>query len=115
MLASSNYAASINAKSQKKDAAKKFLDWLATPDAQEKFYEASGLLPISEYKNLDLSNTIYSEVVDDISNGSYTTLPSNVWPNPAVYDALSTGVQGLLTGQSSIDQVLQNMDAAWGN
>ncbi|WP_295838519.1 extracellular solute-binding protein [uncultured Microbacterium sp.] len=115
VLASSNYAASINAKSQKKDAAKKFLEWLATPDAQEKFYEASGLLPISEYKNLDLSNTIYSEVVDDISNGSYTTLPSNVWPNPAVYDALSTGVQGLLTGQSSIDQVLQNMDAAWGN
>ncbi len=115
VLASSNYAASINAKSQKKDAAKKFLEWLATPDAQEKFYEASGLLPISEYKNLDLSNTIYSEVVDDISNGSYTTLPSNVWPNPAVYDALSTGVQGLLTGQSSIDQVLKNMDAAWGN
>ena len=115
VLASSNYAASINAKSQKKDAAKKFLEWLATPDAQEKFYEASGLLPISEYKNLDLSNTIYSEVVDDISNGSYTTLPSNVWPNPAVYDALSTGVQGLLTGQSSIDQVLQNMDSAWGN
>ncbi|GEB46736.1 raffinose/stachyose/melibiose transport system substrate-binding protein [Microbacterium sp. AG157] len=115
VLASSNYAASINAKSQKKDAAKKFLEWLATPDAQEKFYEASGLLPISEYKNLDLSKTIYSEVVDDISNGSYTTLPSNVWPNPAVYDALSTGVQGLLTGQSSIDQVLKNMDAAWGN
>lgn len=115
VLASSNYAASINAKSQKKDAAKKFLEWLATPDAQEKFYEASGLLPISEYKNLDLSGTIYSEVVEDISNGSYATLPSNVWPNPAVYDALSTGVQGLLTGQSSIDQVLQNMDSAWGN
>ncbi len=115
VLASSNYAASINAKSQKKDAAKKFLEWLATPDAQEKFYEASGLLPISEYKNLDLSETIYSEVVEDISNGSYATLPSNVWPNPAVYDALSTGVQGLLTGQSSIDQVLQNMDSAWGN
>ncbi|WP_396644437.1 extracellular solute-binding protein [Microbacterium sp.] len=115
VLGSSNYAATINAKSEKKEAAQKFLDWLATPEAQEKFYEASGLLPISEYKNLDLSDSIYSEVVDEISNGSYTTLPANVWPNPAVYEALSTGVQGLLTGQSSIDQVLQNMDAAWGN
>ncbi len=80
-----------------------------------KFYEASGLLPISEYKNLDLSNTIYSEVVDDISNGSYTTPALERLAQPGRYDALSTGVQGLLTGQSSIDQVLQNMDAAWGN
>lgn len=115
VLASSNYTISINAKSGKKDAATKFVDWLATPDAQQKYYEASGLLPISEYKNLDLSDTIYSEVVTDISNGSYTTLPNNVWPNPAVYEALQVGVQGLLTGQTSIDQVLQNMDAAWGN
>ncbi|MBB3157704.1 raffinose/stachyose/melibiose transport system substrate-binding protein [Microbacterium proteolyticum] len=115
VLASSNYTISINAKSTKKDAATKFVDWLATPDAQQKYYEASGLLPISEYKNLDLSDTIYSEVVTDISNGSYTTLPNNVWPNPAVYEALQVGVQGLLTGQTSIDQVLQNMDSAWGN
>jgi raffinose/stachyose/melibiose transport system substrate-binding protein len=115
VLASSNYTISINAKSTKKDAATKFVDWLATPEAQQKYYEASGLLPISEYKNLDLSDTIYSEVVTDISNGSYTTLPNNVWPNPAVYEALQVGVQGLLTGQTSIDQVLQNMDSAWGN
>ncbi|MFJ4036713.1 ABC transporter substrate-binding protein [Microbacterium sp. NPDC090007] len=115
VLASSNYTISINAKSTKKDAATKFVEWLATPDAQQKYYEASGLLPISEYKNLDLSDTIYSEVVTDISNGSYATLPNNVWPNPAVYEALQVGVQGLLTGQTSIDQVLQNMDAAWGN
>ncbi|MEX0153891.1 ABC transporter substrate-binding protein [Microbacterium sp. LMI1-1-1.1] len=113
VLASSNYTISINAKSTKKDAATAFVEWMATPEAQEKYYEASGLLPISEYKNLDLSDTIYSEVVTDITNGSYTTLPNNVWPNPAVYEALQVGVQGLLTGQTSIDQVLQNMDAAW--
>jgi len=115
VLASSNYTMSINAASDKKDAATAFVEWLATPEAQEKYYEASGLLPISEYKNLDLSDTIYSEVVADITDGSYATLPNNVWPNPAVYEALQVGVQGLLTGQANIDQVLQNMDAAWGN
>ena len=30
-----------------------------------------------------------------------------------VYDALATGVQGIITGQKSPDQVLQAMDAAW--
>lgn len=114
VLASSNYTISINAKSEKKDAAAAFVEWLSTPEAQEKYYEVSGLLPISEYKNLDLSDTIYSPIVDILAEGSYTTLPNNVWPNPAVYEALQVGVQGLLTGQTQIDQVLQNMDNAWG-
>lgn len=115
ILASSNYTISINAASKNKDAATKFLDWLATKDAQELYYEKSGLLPISEYKSLDLSDTIYSPIVDLLSEGSYTTLPNNVWPNPSVYEALQVGVQGLLTGQKTIDQVLTDMDNAWNS
>ena len=41
-------------------------------------------------------------------------LPNATWPNPAVYDTLGVGVQGLLTGQKTVDQVLEEMDAAWG-
>ena len=33
---------------------------------------------------------------------------------PSVYEALQVGVQGLLTGQKTVDQVLADMDAAWG-
>ena len=40
-------------------------------------------------------------------------LPNATWPNPAVYDALGVGVQGLLTGQTTVDSVLEEMDAAW--
>jgi len=35
------------------------------------------------------------------------------WPAAQVYTNLSVGVQGLLTGQSSIDDVLKSMDDAW--
>lgn len=115
ILASSNYTISINAASKNKEAAADFVEWLATKDAQELYYEKSGLLPISEYKSLDLADTIYSPIVDLLSDGSYTTLPNNVWPNPSVYEALQVGVQGLLTGQKTIDQVLSDMDAAWGD
>lgn len=114
ILASSNYTISINAASKVKPAAEEFVEWLATDEAQELYYEKSGLLPISGYKNLDLSDTIYSPVVDLIADGSYATLPNNIWPNPSVYEALQVGVQGLLTGQKTIDQVLGDMDAAWG-
>lgn len=113
ILASSNYTISINAASEKKEPAAEFVEWLATSEAQELYYEKSGLLPISEYQSLDLSETIYSPIVELLADGAYTTLPNNVWPNPSVYEALQVGVQGLLTGQKTIDQVLQDMDAAW--
>ena len=115
IIASSNYTISINAASEKKDAAADFVEWLATPEAQEIYYEASGLLPISNYQDLDLSETIYSPVVDLLAAGSYAPLPNNIWPNPAVYEALQVGVQGLLTGHKTIDQVLQDIDTAWGD
>lgn len=114
IIASSNYTISINAASEKKDAAADFVEWLATPEAQEIYYEASGLLPIASYQDLDLSDTIYSPVVDLLAEGAYAPLPNNIWPNPSVYEALQVGVQGLLTGQKTVDQVLADMDAAWG-
>ncbi|MFB2585123.1 ABC transporter substrate-binding protein [Herbiconiux liukaitaii] len=113
ILASSNYTMSLNAKSADNTAAKDFLDWLATPEAQQKYFEYSGELPISAYQDMDLSDTVYSDVVDLLADGSYAPLPANVWPNPSVYAALQTGVQGLLTGQNTVDQVLASMDAAW--
>ncbi len=113
LMASSNYTLSVNAASEKKDAANAFLEWMATDEAQQLYYESSGELPVSAYQEMDLTGTIYEPVVDLLASGSYTSLPSNVWPNPSVYDALSTGVQGLLTGQKTIDQVLADMDAAW--
>jgi len=113
VLASSNYTMSLNAKSADNSAAKDFIDWLATPEAQQKYFEYSGELPISAYQDMDLSDTVYSSVVDLLTDGSYTPLPANVWPNPSVYDALQTGVQGLLTGQKTVDQVLADMDSAW--
>lgn len=35
------------------------------------------------------------------------------WKNPEVFAALGSGVQGLLTGQQTIEDVLTAMDAAW--
>lgn len=112
-VASPTYSLSINKASKNSDAAEDFLDWIAEPEQSGIFAEAAGSLPISGLADLDLSDTIYANVSDLLTNGDYVPLPNSTWPNASVYDALATGVQGLLTGQSTVDSVLASMDAAW--
>lgn len=112
-VASPTYSLGINAASPNKEAAKKFLDWLAEPAQADLFAKASGGLPVSGLSSLDLSSTIYADVADLLNNGDFTPLANSDWPNASVYDALATGVQGLLTGQSTVDSVLASLDTAW--
>ncbi|WP_432543754.1 ABC transporter substrate-binding protein [Kineococcus sp. SYSU DK002] len=113
VLGSSNYTLSMNAASEQKEAVTAFMDWLAEPAQQQKYYEISGELPVSNFDQLDFTGTIYEDVAPLLKEQAYAPLPNNIWPNPSVYDALQTGGQGLLTGQKSIDDVLKAMDAAW--
>ena len=112
-VASPTYALSINAASENSEAASAFLKWIEEPENSGLFAETAGSLPISGLSDLDLSDTIYADVADLITSGATTPLASSTWPNAAVYDALALGVQGLLTGQSTIDSVLASMDTAW--
>lgn len=114
VYASANYSFSINAASKNKEAAKAFLDWAAEPEQTKTFAEADGALPVSGLESYDYGSGAYKNVGDLIKDGKYGPLPNSQWPNSSVYDALATGVQGLLTGQKSVDQVLQAMDSAWG-
>ncbi|KSU76836.1 raffinose/stachyose/melibiose transport system substrate-binding protein [Pseudarthrobacter enclensis] len=114
LYASANYAFSINAASKNKEAAKAFLAWAAEPEQTKAFAEIDGALPVSGLDSYDFEGGAYKNVGDLIKDGKYGPLPNIQWPNSAVYDALATGVQGIITGQKTPDQVLQAMDAAWG-
>jgi raffinose/stachyose/melibiose transport system substrate-binding protein len=114
-IASPTYSLSLNAKSEQKEASLAFLDWVAAPEQAGLFAEISGGLPITGAEDLDLSEGVYAPVEELIKNGDFTALPNQSWPNPAVYEALASGVQGLITGQNTVDSVLASLDAAWGN
>lgn len=114
LYASANYAFSINAASKNKEAAKAFLEWAAEPEQTKAFAEIDGALPVSGLESYDFEGGAYKNIGDLIKDGKYGPLPNILWPNSAVYDALATGVQGIITGQKTPDQVLQAMDAAWG-
>jgi raffinose/stachyose/melibiose transport system substrate-binding protein len=114
IVTGANYAWAINASSDDavKSSAQAFLDWVAQPEQSAAYAELSGGVPITGIDPATLLPA-YEPIGELLSSGSYTGLPNAAWPNPAVYDTLGTGVQGLLTGQKTIDQVLDEMDAAW--
>ncbi|WP_322410265.1 ABC transporter substrate-binding protein [Microbacterium invictum] len=113
-LISANYAWVINASADDavKQSAQAFLDWAAEPEQAQTFADIAGLVPISG-ASADTVSVEYQPIGDLLESGSYTGFPVETWPNPAVYEALSVGVQGLFTGQKTVDQILDEMDAAW--
>jgi raffinose/stachyose/melibiose transport system substrate-binding protein len=108
-VAGANYSLSLAQVASENAAAVAFLEWTAGADGQAAWAEASNSLS----PDADLSGTAYAPLADVISAGDYAPNPNVEWPNPAIYDALGTGVQGLLTGQTSIDDLLASLDAAW--
>src|SRR6478735_6376140 len=103
----------VNAGSPNQEAALKLLEFFTEPTSQDLFAKSSG--------NVSLAATSSTGVPDDLAGlGDFLTdeskhvpLPNLFWPNGGVYDALGTGVQGLLTGQATPEVVLEAMDAAW--
>lgn len=111
-IAGADYAISIAKNTKNADAAKKFVEWTATEKGQSTFAKAGGGMPPT---TSDFAGTVFEPVSEIVKDKSYVPLPNSSWPNSNVYDALGTGVQGLLTGQKTVDDVLKAMDAAWGN
>lgn len=114
IIASADFAFGMNAASDDatKAAVADFLAWAAVPENAVIFANIAGAIPIVGADTTDVLPP-YVHVADMIAEGSFSALPNSGWPNASVYEALSSGVQGLLTGQLTIPEVLAAMDAAW--
>jgi raffinose/stachyose/melibiose transport system substrate-binding protein len=54
-----------------------------------------------------------SSIAPLLAAHEYVIDPSQLWWNPNVLLALNQDEVGLLTGQSTVDDILTAMDAAW--
>ena len=109
-----NDSFSVNAKSPNQDAAMKLVDFLAQPDQLKAYAQIQGEISVPD----SVTGTVpelYSSFAPLLQQKKTVTLPSLIWPNPAVGQAVTPGMQGLLTGQKTIADVLNDMDAAWNN
>lgn len=113
IFASSDFALAISNSSKQKEGAQAFLDWFGEPEQASRYAELAGSLPVTGVEGKDLTDSPYAPVAELLAEGKYTTMPVNVWGKPAVFDKLGSGVQGLLTGQKTVDGVLEELDRAW--
>jgi raffinose/stachyose/melibiose transport system substrate-binding protein len=103
-------AGSAHTKSPKLVAS--FLEYLASPAGQKILASGSGYYPVG---TTDISSLgpVYQPVASVIITRQTRNFPTIDWPNGKVYADLGSGVEGLLTGQATVKQVLQQMDSDW--
>lgn len=103
-------AGSAHTKSPKLVAS--FLAFLASPAGQKILSVGSGYFPVGT-TDVTALGPVYQPVAGMITSRQYRNFPTIDWPNGKVYTDLGTGIQGLLTGQATVQQVLQQMDSDW--
>jgi raffinose/stachyose/melibiose transport system substrate-binding protein len=108
---------SLNPHSKNMTAAEEFLRFLANGKGEHIFATADGNPSYNQIKNETISaklglSGVASSLKKQAKGGTISWPPAD-WPNQAVYNALGTGIQGLMTGQTTVSAVLQSMDQAW--
>jgi raffinose/stachyose/melibiose transport system substrate-binding protein len=106
---------SVNAHSSAANqaAAKSFIDFVARPEQNALYAQEIGGLTQYEIQEQQVQSFMGSDVAAMMKNRAYIVNPSQFWWNGDVVTALQTYEPGLLTGQETIDDVLNMMDAAW--
>jgi raffinose/stachyose/melibiose transport system substrate-binding protein len=110
---SSDIGLAGNAKTKSPKLVEDFIKFSVSQEEAKKFADAQGTIPIGGDLNASDLLPQYQPVADQLTNKDYRTFAVDNWTNPQVYNALGTGVTGLLTGQKTVDDVLKDMDAAW--
>ena len=107
-------AVSVNAHAspQAQKAAQTFVDFIARPRENELYAQVGGGLTQYELLKGRLPGfmSAFASVVKD---KAYVVNPFKTWWNASVALALEQNGIGLITGQTTIDDVLNAMDAAW--
>ena len=95
---SSNTGLAGNAATKSPNLVQKFLEFSVSPAEAKKIATAQGAIPIGEVTAADLLPQ-YAGIASLITSGQTVPFGPDAWPNPQVYNALGTGVTGLLTGR----------------
>ena len=110
---SSNTGLAGNKATKSPNLVQEFLAFSVSPEEAKKIANAQGSIPIGSPSTSDLLPQ-YQPIIPFLEAKNFLPFGPDAWPNAKVYDALGTGVTGLLTGQKSVDDVLKSMDQAWG-
>lgn len=114
LAVTSDLGLAANKKTKSPKLVQDFIKFSVTSAEAKKFADAQGSIPIGKITASDLLPQ-YQPVADMLTSDQFRPYGADDWPNGQVYNALGSGVTGLLTGQKTINDVLNDMDAAWGS
>jgi raffinose/stachyose/melibiose transport system substrate-binding protein len=109
---SSDQVVAASAKTKSPKLVQQFLAYIASP-AGQKIVSAGVGYPVGTKDASQLPDT-YKPVASVLTSDKVRSFPSIEWSNGKVSTDLGSGVQGILTGQKTVDQVLQQLDTDWG-
>ncbi len=109
---SSDEAIAASAKTKSPKLVTDFLAYVASPAGQKIISTGVGF-PVGSTQASQLPST-YQDVAPVVISGNTRSFPPLEWANGKVNDDLGSGVQGVITGQKTPAQVLQQMDSDWG-
>jgi raffinose/stachyose/melibiose transport system substrate-binding protein len=93
-------------------AARTFIDFVARPAQNALYAQVIGALTQREFLRRELPSFL-QPMAHVLAAHAYVINPVLTWWNPSVGNVLQQVAIGLVTGQTTVDQVLQAMDAAW--
>ncbi|MFT4123131.1 MAG: ABC transporter substrate-binding protein [Microbacteriaceae bacterium] len=114
----------INAASDKIDAAKVFVEYMATPEHDTQYVyaagggdgstpAASGSIPVLQDEDNLPTDSVSLTLLQLQSEGRTGTFPDQLWPNPEVQANMYSGLQSLYSGDATVDDVLASMQEAY--
>lgn len=109
---SSDQVLAASAKTKSPKLVQDFLKYVASPEGQ-KIVAAGVGYPVGTKDASQLPET-YKPVASILTSDKNRAFPSTEWANGKISVDLGAGVQGILTGQKTVDQVLQQLDTDWG-
>ncbi|MBT2231458.1 ABC transporter substrate-binding protein [Nonomuraea sp. NEAU-A123] len=102
----------VNAKAKNPALAKKFMEFLASPEGQALYATASGSSPALSADSFK-ADALQQPVLDAVKAGRSTTYPDQAWPNAKVQQEHLTSIQELFNGTVDVPTVLSRMDKAF--
>lgn len=101
----------LNAHSKHAAEAKKFTEYLGSPQGQKIYAEKGGTLPALPNDSFRADPAL-KVLIDLQKKGRTVPFMDQRWPNPQVQQAHFTAVQKLFSGRTSVDGALKSMDDA---
>lgn len=112
IAASASSGLGVNAAARNLDGAVAFLDFLAMPENVAAWGEVSGL-PTMLPGAATSHDAIYKDMMPLFRAGRSAIYMDNKWPNSRVQQTHMAGIQEILNGVATIEDVLKRMDEAY--